>query len=256
MLNFRTLIDFSFISINFYGILFAASGLAMFFFLKNFMLKHKREPELAISATIYLLLGAFIGARIFYVLFYNLDYFINAPLEIFYFWQGGMSFHGGLFGIFLVGYLFCKKNNLSALEIADTLTIPAVMVLFLGKLANFFNNELYGTITSLPWCINFEGVRGCRHPVQLYEAMKNLVLFLFLIILKKRNPKKGVIFFSFIFFYTLGRFLIDFFREYSILYFGLGIGQYLNLAFFLIAGYFIWKIIWTSESNELPNKNF
>jgi phosphatidylglycerol:prolipoprotein diacylglycerol transferase len=248
MLNLRELIDFSFISINLYGILFAAAGIAISILLKKFMINHKKDPELAITATIYLLLGVLIGARLFYVLFYNLSYFINTPIEIFYLWQGGMSFHGGLLGMFLSGYLFCRRNNLSALEIADTLAIPAAIILFLGKFVNFFNNELYGTITSLPWCIKFEGILECRHPVQVYEALKNLILFLLLIVLKKRNPKKGVIFFSFVSFYTLGRFFIDFFREYSKEYLGLGVGQYLNIVSFFIAAYFLWKTMNNTEN--------
>ena len=225
--------------VNFYGIVFALGFIIIFFVLKNFFGK---KQELATTATTYLILGTIIGARLIYVTYYAPNYFLNNPLRIFYIWNGGVSFHGGLIGVIIALYIFSKKYKIDLLELSDTIIIPITFFLGLGKIANFMNSELYGTITNLPWCVNFKNIEGCRHPVQLYESIKNFLLFFFLIYLKNKHAKKGIITFSFIFIYTSLRFLIDFSREYQTTYFGIFAGQYLNLITFLISGYVLYKL--------------
>src|SRR3989338_4385864 len=99
MINLRNLVDLGFFSINLYGVLFALSLLGVFLVFRNFMLKNGKHPDLALSGTLWIFIGMLIGARLFHVLFYNLSYFLDNPIELFYLWNGGMSFHGGLIGV-------------------------------------------------------------------------------------------------------------------------------------------------------------
>jgi phosphatidylglycerol---prolipoprotein diacylglyceryl transferase len=226
--------------ITFYGLVFALAFITIFILLKFYFKNNKKDPNLAYSAVVYLILCTLIGARLVYVLYYEPLYFLNSPLKSLYIWEGGLSFHGGLIGAILFGILFCKKHKLNFLEIADLIVIPASLFLSLGKIANFFNSELYGKITNVPWCVKFKEAQGCRHPVQLYESAKNFLLFIFLFYFNQaKKPKKGFLLFSFIFFYTFCRFFIDFFREYDVVYLGLGSGQFLNILTFIISGIFL-----------------
>lgn len=227
--------------IHLYGIVYALAFLAVFFVVRRYFLKEGSDPILAFSALVYLMIGTLLGARIFYVFYYAFPSFLQNPLFFFSFWRGGMSFHGGLFGGLLGGWLFCKKHKVDFLEAADLISIPLAFFLGVGRIVNFFNAELYGTLTGVPWCVVFPGIEGCRHPVQLYDGVKNFALFFLLIFLKKK-VKKGFVFLSFVFFYSLLRFFIDFFRVYEQVYFGLGSGQYLNLLAVFISGYFFIKL--------------
>lgn len=231
------------IGISFYGIVYTLAFLISFFIIREYLKVKNKNPELAFSAIIYFIIGILIGARVFYVLFYSPIHFFENSLEIFYIWNGGLSFHGALLGAIISGYLFCRKNEISFLELGDVIVIPAAFFLSLGRIANFINSELYGKITNLPWCVNFKNIDGCRHPVQIYSSIKNLFIFIFLIYLKKtRRLNPGVIMFSFMFLYSLLRFFIDFFRVYNFVFFGLGTGQYLDMIIVLISGYFLFKI--------------
>lgn len=235
---------------HFYGAIYVLTFLTLFFVLRSYFKKIKKSPDLAYSATIYLILGTLIGARLFYAFYYFPEHFIQHPLEILYLWQGGMSFHGGLLGTVLAGFIFCRKHKVDFLEPADLLVIPIVFFLAIGKLANFLSLELYGKITSVPWCVKFRQLEGCRHPVQIYESLKNFFIFFLLFYLKlTKKLKKGVILLSFIFLYTFLRFFIDFFRVYEKVYLGLGSGQWLNLITFLISGFFLYRILLTSKSS-------
>ena len=229
--------------INLYGIIFALGFVIVFIVARLYFKSKNKAPDLAYTGLIYIILGTLIGARLFHVFYYSPSYFLAHPVEILYIWQGGLSFHGGLIGVLIAGFIFCRKHKVDFLEIADLMVIPVSLFLGLGKIANFFNSELYGKLTDLPWCVNFQGVEGCRHPVQFYEAAKNLALFFFLFYLHSKKTKKGTLFLAFIFLYTLLRFFIDFFREYDAVYLGLGSGQFLNLAAFIVSGYFLVKLV-------------
>lgn len=228
--------------VNFYGIWFALSFLILFFLVRVFLKHRQKDPGLSYTAMLYIIAGVVIGARLLYVLYYAPGFYLNEPLEVFSVWKGGLGFHGGLVGALLASYVFCRRNDIDFLEIADFVAIPAALFLGIGRIANFVNGELYGSVTDVAWCVNFEGVEGCRHPTQIYSAIKNLLIFAVLIPIKKRNVRKGVIFFTFLALYSFFRFFIDMFREYNTVYFGIGAGQYLNLLTFLVAGFFLWRI--------------
>ena len=157
--------------------------------------------------------GLIIGGRLFYVIFYGDGYYFTHPLEIFATNQGGMSFHGGLVG----GYIVCRMLKLSAWTIADLAIIGVPLALALGRCANFVNGELWGKPTDLPWGVVFGGTAGemPRHPSQLYEAgLEGIVLFCILQVLSRKKPllPQGTFMGVFVMGYGIVRFLVEFVR--------------------------------------------
>lgn len=119
-----------------------------------------------------LVAGVIAGGRLGYALFYNLPYFAQHPLRVFALWEGGMSFHGGLAGVALATWWFARRQGVSLLALGDALALVAPLGLFLGRLANFVNGELYGRVSAVPWAMVFPGAGPLpRHPSQLYEAL-------------------------------------------------------------------------------------
>jgi phosphatidylglycerol:prolipoprotein diacylglycerol transferase len=125
----------------------------------------------------WIIAGVILGGRIGYVLFYQPDLVLQNPLQILKVWEGGMSFHGGFLGVVIAGAIFCRKERISMLSTGDLIGMVAPLGLFLGRIANFINGELWGRATSLPWAVGFpgeaalcDGVMCGRHPSQLYEA--------------------------------------------------------------------------------------
>jgi len=241
------------IEIRYYGLIYALGFVITYFFLIK--LSKERQIDLKkedlIDLIFYLIIGVVAGARLFYVLFYNLPYFIENPLIVFAVWQGGLSFHGALVGAALIAAWFCKKHKIKFYQLADMIVIPAALALMLGRIANFINGELVGRITNVPWCVNFEGYEGCRHPSQLYESFKNLVIFAILWTIKdkKINNKKlpdGFLFWLFVMLYSTFRFIIEFWRapdsQLGFIIFGLTMGQLLCLAMFVVGAIFMIKI--------------
>lgn len=138
------------------------------------------QPGDVWDAAFWVVIGIVIGGRAGYVLFYNLPYYLANPLEIFAVWDGGMSFHGGLVGLMLSIGLFTRAKGGSVLSAMDILGAVSTIGLFLGRVANFINSELYGAPTTLPWGIIFptDPAQLPRHPSQLYEALlEGLLLF-------------------------------------------------------------------------------
>jgi len=163
----------------------------------------------------YLILGLIIGARLGYVFFYDLRMYLEDPLEIFAIWHGGMSFHGGLMGLLIVGIFFSWRNKRSFWKIADLLIVTAPIGLGLGRIGNFINGELYGRVTSVPWGMIFsKGGPLPRHPSQLYEsALEGGLLFVILWFLKDKKLPTGGLLAVFLFLYGTFRFFVEFFRE-------------------------------------------
>ena len=128
--------------------------------------------------------GVILGGRIGYVLFYQPEVYLHDPLQILRVWEGGMSFHGGFLGVVIAGVIFCRKERISMLSTGDMMAMVVPLGLFLGRVANFINGELWGRAASLPWAVGFpgdaalcDGVICGRHPSQLYEAgLEGLVL--------------------------------------------------------------------------------
>jgi phosphatidylglycerol:prolipoprotein diacylglycerol transferase len=168
-------------------------------------------------------------------------------IDIFKIWQGGMSFHGGLIGVIVVSIWFAKKNNQNALIYLDIVSIVAPIGIFFGRIANFINSELYGTETSIFWGVKFVQIDNLyRHPSQLYEAFfEGLILFIILLYFRNKGflKKPGFISGLFLIFYSIFRFLIEFFRvpdeQLGYLIFNLTMGQIISFIFLLIGFYLI-----------------
>jgi phosphatidylglycerol:prolipoprotein diacylglycerol transferase len=205
---------------------------------------------------LWVTIGIILGGRTGYVLFYNLDFFMKHPAEILELWKGGMSFHGGFMGCVLAVVLFCWKRNLSILSLGDITTAVGPIGLFLGRIANFINSELWGrpADSSVPWAMVFpNGGPQPRHPSQLYEAsLEGIVLFLILAVMIRSGALKrpGLILGSFMTCYGLARIVGEFFREpdpqLGFLWGGLTMGMLLS-APMIIAGLIIIVVAWRRQ---------
>jgi phosphatidylglycerol---prolipoprotein diacylglyceryl transferase len=232
------------LEIRYYGIIYALGFMLTYIFLRYYIRKEKitnlNEKQLD-DLMIYIIIGVVVGARFLYFVFYSPFTFFTNPFEVFIIWHGGLSFHGGLIGVILALILFSRKLKVNFMQIADAITIPASLGLALGRIANFTNQELYGTITNVPWCVKFTTSEGCRHPYQLYASLSHFIMFFILFLIYKNQKKEGTTFWSFVFFYGLFRFITDFWREEIIITFGLNEGQLLCLVMIAVSSVLIIK---------------
>ena len=230
------IINFGFIEIRWYSLAYIAGIFLGFYYAKYLIIKYWNKEIIIIenldNFLIYLILGIILGGRIGYVLFYNFIYYFYHPIEILFLWQGGMSFHGGAIGVFIASIIFARKNKIKTLILTDIIVSVACIGIFLGRIANFINGELYGKKTFSNYGVIFPKVdMEPRHPSQLYEAiLEGLILFLLLNIILKYKKKlfNGELSCYFIIFYSVFRILSEMFREpdkhlgYVILNFSLG----------------------------------
>ena len=236
------------IAVHWYGIMYAIAFISAYGYFTYLSKKKilKLSAEQIDSFLFYSFIGMILGGRLGYVLFYNLSFYINNPAKIIAIWDGGLSFHGGLVGVILGGIIFCKKNKVNPWLIADYAVVIATLGMFLGRIGNFINGELYGIPTDLPVGIVFPGTDEPRHPSQLYEAGKNLLFFAvtlpFVIKgrLSKKSYKPGFLLWSFLMYYGIVRFLIEFVRmpdpQLGYIVFGvLTMGQLLSLSMIIIS---------------------
>jgi len=194
---------------------------------------------------LWVTLGIILGGRTGYVLFYNLDHFLAHPSEIVQVWKGGMSFHGGFIGCVLAVILFALKRRVPMLSLGDITCAVGPIGIFLGRIANFVNGELWGRPTDVPWAMVFPGqaARGVpRHPSQLYEAaLEGIVLFAILMLLIRRGAlrRPGLVIGAFAIGYAIMRSFCELFREPDVqlgfLWGGTTMGMLLSLPL-LIAG--------------------
>jgi phosphatidylglycerol---prolipoprotein diacylglyceryl transferase len=197
---------------------------------------------------LWVTLGIILGGRTGYVLFYNASYFIEHPLDVFKLWNGGMSFHGGFLGCVLAVVLFARHRGISWLSLGDITCAVAPIGLFLGRLANFINAELWGRVSDVPWAMVFPGGGPLpRHPSQLYEAaLEGLVLLAVLAFLIRCGALKrpGTVIGVFALGYGAARLFCEFFREpdpqIGYLWGGLTMGMLLSLPLMLAGVAFLW----------------
>jgi phosphatidylglycerol---prolipoprotein diacylglyceryl transferase len=197
---------------------------------------------------LWVTLGIILGGRTGYVLFYNLDHFLREPAEILQVWKGGMSFHGGFLGCVLAVVLFAWKRGIPFLSVGDITCAVGPIGLFLGRLANFVNGELWGRETDVPWAMKFpaDPQQLARHPSQLYEAtLEGLVLLLILNVLIRRGALKrpGFIIGAFAMLYAAFRSFCELFREPDVqlgfLWRGTTMGMLLSIPLFLAGVCFV-----------------
>lgn len=239
------------LQVRWYGLMYLIGFVLSYLIVQREMKRRKTgiKPEDVENLYVYLILSLVLGARLGYVLFYNLSWYINNPWSVFAVWQGGMSFHGGLVGCLTGAYLFCKARKLDFVVVCDIVALTVPMGLALGRLGNFINGELYGRVTDVPWAMVFPGGGPMpRHPSQLYELLlEGVVSFVILWSLKDRIEKRGITISLFVFLYGVFRFTVEFFREPDPqlgLFFGLiSMGQILSSLMVIagLSGLFIFK---------------
>lgn len=239
------------VSVRWYGLFWALSFYIGYEIISRIFKKEGVPAQNADKLLIYMALGSVIGARLGHCFFYDFNYFINNPIEIFKIWQGGLASHGGAIGILIALYFYQKKVGvISYVWLLDRLVIPIALGAFFIRMGNLMNSEIYGYETSLPWGFIFvrAGETVAKHPTQFYEGIPYLLLFLLLgwLYLKKRPilpPAFLLSLFAIVMFSV--RFLVEFVKlDQSPFEAGmvLNMGQILSLPI-LIAGIVV--MIWT-----------
>jgi len=249
----ETFLNLGFITIRWYGLLISVSVLIGIFVSKKLAKARNINPEYISEILPSLIISSIIGARAYYVFFewrqysgenfftsfelFNNIFQIPSFLAV---WEGGIAIHGGLIGVIFASIFFAKKNNQNPFLYLDIVALVAPVGLFFGRVANFINSELYGTITNVPWAVTFVQVDNLpRHPSQLYEALlEGLFLFLLLIYFKNKfSDKPGVISGLFLIIYSIFRFIVEFFRvpdeQLGYIFLNLTMGQVVSLIFIL-----------------------
>jgi phosphatidylglycerol:prolipoprotein diacylglycerol transferase len=205
------------LAIHWYGLMY------LFGFIIGAMLLPKLYKYREISLTkeqldslvFFIALGVIGGGRLGEVLLWDPSYYIHHPLQIFAVWNGGMSAHGGIVGVLLMGLWYCRRHSIDFWRLGDLTMVPIAIGLALGRIGNFINQEIVGTITTLPWAMHFDGYEGLRHPVQLYAVAKDLCIaalcFFYLTRSMKSRPGRviGIFFVS----YGVLRFCIEYLRD-------------------------------------------
>ncbi len=250
------------VAIHWYGLTYLAA-FALFMFLGIRRLKH--QPFAAIQGPgawsrkdvediLFLgVMGVVLGGRIGYCLFYKPGYYLSHPLEIFYVWQGGMSFHGGILGVIVAEIWFAATRKRPLLQVADFVAPCVPTGLMMGRIGNFINGELWGRVAdpSLPWGMVFRGAGDApRHPSQIYQIlMEGLLLFILLWLYAQKERKPGQVSAVFLVLYGIFRFIAEYFREpdahLGLLSMGLSMGQWLCVPM-IVGGAGLW--IWAQNN--------
>lgn len=211
------------VAVHWYGLMYALALISAIFVAKWFI-KHDKLPisnELFDSYIWWAEIGVILGARLGYILFYDTHtmYYLTHPWQIFnpyidgiYAGISGMSYHGAFFGFIIASYLFCRKNKVSFWFITDIAVLGVSASYVFGRMGNFFNQELIGRSTDVPWGIYVGQV--LRHPSQLYEAiLEGLLVFVILVFIRKRKSFDGQLAIMYGILYSLGRIIAEFFRQ-------------------------------------------
>lgn len=246
------------LSVRWYGISYAIGvifGIYIINYLNNNSKKYHRKKILKDIDEIYnimfsfFIFGVILGGRLGYILFYNLEFYLSHPLKIFAIWEGGMSFHGGLFASLIVGLIYCKKHKIDYLALGDIAVIPGALALTFTRIANFINSELVGRVIenkNFLWMGIDYGDGVLRYPSQIFQSLSAFLLFIILFFIFKHNNKKGFVFFSYIILYGFFRIITEFWRqadEQIGLFFNfISMGQILSFIMILIGVFALFKI--------------
>jgi len=232
---------FSF-EIRWYSLAYIFGVIFGWFYCKKKLIKDEELLNLFDDLVTYIIIGIILGGRLGYIIFYNLEYYLDNFFEILMIWNGGMSFHGGLIGVILATVIFSKKHKINSYIFLDLISLVAPIGLFLGRIANFINSELYGKETDVLWSVKFITIDNIsRHPSQLYEAIfEGIILFFLLNHFSKKdgfnNP--GLISSMFLIFYSFFRFILEFFRvpdsQIGYIAYQLTLGQFISIVFFFL----------------------
>ena len=232
------------LEIRWYSLAYIMGILFGWLYCKKKLIKDKKINDLFDDFITYLIIGIILGGRLGYIIFYNAEYYLKNPIEVFMLWNGGMSFHGGLIGVVLAAVIFSSQNKQNHFIFLDIVSLAAPIGIFFGRIANFINSDLYGRPTDLPWSVKFIMIDNIkRHPSQIYEAIfEGLILFFLLSYFVKKDylKKPGTISAMFLIFYSLFRFMAEFFRNpdphIGYIALNLTLGQFISIIFLFLGG--------------------
>ena len=181
------LINFGFLEIRWYSLAYILGVLIGWWVAKkiiSYKIRNKViffDIDLFDDLVSYIIISIIVGGRIGYIIFYNLSYYLDNPIDVFKIWEGGMSFHGALMGVIIGTYFFSRKVKINTLFFLDIIASVAPLGIFFGRIANFINGELYGKPSEFYWSVIFPKIDMVpRHPSQIYEALlEGVILFLF-----------------------------------------------------------------------------
>lgn len=243
------LIQFGLFTIRWYGIMLGLGVLACLLVYYWLTKKDQEKLNTIYDLSVWLIIGGLLGARIGHILFYNLPYFLANPQEIIFINHGGLSSHGLTIGLLLTAWIYQKVKKIDLKNYLDLMVVPVPFLAGCIRIGNFFNSEIIGRVTTVPWGVYFARVDSdviLRHPQQLYEALTCFIIFgITLFIYKKIQPTKPLLFtfFSFIFLYFVTRFLLEFTKEpLNLANFPLSTGQMLSIPFIVWGGWWILKV--------------
>jgi phosphatidylglycerol:prolipoprotein diacylglycerol transferase len=235
--------------VHWYGLLYFAAFVIAWFLIQR--LQKYRDLHLSTDEWSSLLsaavVGVIVGGRLGYVLFYGFPYYLQHPIEIFEVWNGGMASHGGFIGVVIALLFVLRKRSWDEiLRIGDIVVVPVAIGLGLGRLGNFINLELYGTVTTLPWGMAFPGAVGLRHPIQLYDFTLQMInAFVLYLSLRTKPVYPGRTWSYFLLMYGVIRFGIEFIRDQAgVPVYLLTEGQWLTLPILAIG---VWMFFWTKK---------
>lgn len=217
----------------------------------SFIRRRHNQLGLSLRATynlsLLLAVGVLLGGRFVEVSFYEWPFYHEHPGLIPAYWLGGMATHGLLFGGLIGVWLFSFLHDKPFLHITDALAIPAAVIMGLGRIGNFIDGQIVGSITSVWWAVKFPDAEGFRHPVVLYDGLKNLLIAPLLMYAGKWVLPQGARTGIFLFLYAFIRIFIDLFREYPTTLLGLATGQALNILLSAIGIGVLWHAVWTKR---------
>lgn len=212
----------------------------------DFSLRAVYELSLLLAA------GVLIGGRVVEVIFYEWPFYREHPALIPAYWIGGMATHGLLFGGMTGIWIFCRLTGRPFLAVTDALAVPAAVIMGLGRIGNFIDGQIVGSVTSVWWAVKFPDAEGFRHPVVLYDGLKNLLIVPLLVLIERRQLPRGVQTGSFLFLYAFLRIFVDLFREYPTALLGLATGQVLNILMSLLGLALVVVPLWRRRCGAPP----
>jgi len=243
------------VQIHYYSLIFVTMLYIGFLFWRHQVIRGGYSKELAERPLIWVFAAIILGGRIGSCIFYRSSKYLADPISILYVWEGGLSSHGVLLGLMVVGVIFSLRNRMRILEVFDRFAMTALVGAAMVRLGNFLNSEIVGRATDVPWAVRFiryDGGNVARHPSQLYESALGFFVLLVLYFADKQAGKEkrplGLISGLAFTLYFFGRFLVEFLKEPHVLKDSfLNMGQYLSIPLFLIG---VVILIWSKHNSK------
>jgi phosphatidylglycerol:prolipoprotein diacylglycerol transferase len=234
-------LDIGRVHVWWYGLGYSLGFVQILVFLRRGGRRLGLSPREAWSLTLFMSCGILLGGRLVEVAFDEWPFYREHLTLIPALWLGGMATHGLLLGGAVAAALFAFLYRKPFLPLADAVVIPAAFLMGVGRLGNFVDGQIVGAVTDVSWGVKFPDADGFRHPVVLYDGVKNLLLMLYLLHVRRVNPTPGAVAARFVFWYAFPRFLIDLFREYPTHRLALGTGQTLNIVMALVGAVLLYR---------------